>query len=125
MDNSLLKGLWKYTLPIPSFLWKKEIFKMAKKAAVTARFMTEDHHRIRNFVVKTLPETDQPISLETIVEKLKIPHDRVLEMVDELEKQKFFLFRNEDGDIAWAYPVTVDKTPHRAFFSTGEQINSA
>jgi hypothetical protein len=36
-----------------------------------------------------------------------------------------FLFRNEQGAVAWAYPVTVDRTPHYVTFSTGEQVYAA
>jgi hypothetical protein len=36
-----------------------------------------------------------------------------------------FLFRNEQGSVTWAYPVTVDQTPHRVTFSSGEQVYAA
>jgi len=36
-----------------------------------------------------------------------------------------FLFRNKEGEVVWAYPVTVDKTPHHLTFSTGEQLYAA
>ncbi len=125
MDNTLLKGIWKYMMPIPPFLWKKQIYKMAGKAKRSIQFMTKDHHLVRNYLVKTLPETGQPVSLKSISDTLNLPFERVLSIVDELEKNKFFLFRNDQGEVAWAYPVTTDKTPHKAIFSTGENINSA
>jgi hypothetical protein len=46
-------------------------------------------------------------------------------ILDDLEKKLTFLFRNEEGAVAWAYPVTVDKTPHHLTFSTGEQLYAA
>ena len=43
----------------------------------------------------------------------------------ELERRLFFLVRNEEGAVSWAFPVTVDKTPHRLTFSTGERLHGA
>lgn len=57
MKNRLLTGLGKYLVPVPSFLWKPKIVQKAKKAAALMGFMTPDHHRVRNFVVKTLAES--------------------------------------------------------------------
>jgi hypothetical protein len=42
-----------------------------------------------------------------------------------LEQHLTFLFRNKQGSVVWAYPVTVDPTPHRVTFNTDEQINAA
>ena len=36
-----------------------------------------------------------------------------------------FLFRNSQGAVTWAYPVTVEPTPHRVAFSTGEEVYAA
>lgn len=125
MDNTLLKGLWKYLMPVPPFLWKRKINQMGKKAASRVEFMTADHHRVRNFVVKTMPESANPISLDRISNALDIEIERISTIVDELEKNKFFLFRNTQGDVSWAYPVTTEKTPHRVYFSTGDKIYAA
>jgi hypothetical protein len=46
-------------------------------------------------------------------------------ILDELEKHMTFLFRDEQGAVAWAYPVTVDRTPHHVTFDTGEQVYAA
>lgn len=125
MDNTLLKGVWKYLMPVPPFLWKRKIDQMGKKAASGVEFMTTDHHRVRNFVVRTLPESGNPLSLDRIARDLDIDPERVSKLIDELEKNKFFLFCNTKGEVAWAYPVTAEKTPHRAYFSTGEEIYAA
>jgi hypothetical protein len=50
---------------------------------------------------------------------------QVRTILDELEKQMTFLFRNEQGAVAWAYPVTIDQTPHRVTFDTGESLFAA
>lgn len=125
MDNTLLKGIWKYMMPVPPFLWKHKINLMAQKAAARVKFMTEDHHRVRNFVVRTLPESGKPISLATIAKALTMDRKKVLTILDDLEKNKFFLFRNPQGDVTWAYPVTAEQTNHRAILPNGDKIYAA
>jgi hypothetical protein len=49
----------------------------------------------------------------------------VKSILEELERKLFFLVRNEQGAVAWAYPVTVEITPHRLDFNTGERIYGA
>jgi hypothetical protein len=62
---------------------------------------------------------------ELIAERLHLSVERVNVILDELEKHMTFVFRNGQGAVAWAYPVTVDRTPHRITFSTGEQVYAA
>jgi len=87
--------------------------------------MTKAHHQIRFFVVRELPRIGKPIPAELISDELNIPLSRTIEILDDLEKNLFFLVRNEQGEIAWAFPVTADKTPHQLTFSTGESLNAA
>jgi hypothetical protein len=87
--------------------------------------MTENHHRVRDYVVLELPRFGKPIPPEHIAENLKLPMGRVKGVLDELERNMTFLFRNEEGSVVWAYPVTADTTPHLVTFSTGEQIYAA
>ena len=49
----------------------------------------------------------------------------VVSILDELERKLTFLYRDGAGAVVWAYPVTVEQTPHRITFSTGEQIYAA
>jgi hypothetical protein len=60
-----------------------------------------------------------------IADALQLPLARVHTILDELEQQLFFLVRNAQGAVSWAFPVTVDATPHRLTFSTGEQVFAA
>ena len=125
MDNTLLKGIWKYLLPVPPFMWQKAINKMAGKARARIRFMTPDHHAVRNFVVLELPRSGVPLSPQRIASELGFSIEHVFRILDDLETAKFFLFRNNAGEVVWAYPVTVQKTPHKAIFSSGEEIFAA
>ena len=63
--------------------------------------------------------------IETIAQNLNMEQELVISILDELEKNMTFLFRNNDGAVTWAYPVTVEKTSHYITFSTGEHINAA
>jgi hypothetical protein len=87
--------------------------------------MSEEHHLVRNFVVSELARTGQPVQPEVISQRLKLSLARVNTLLDELEKNLFFLVRNLRGAVSWAYPVTVERTPHQLFFSTGEVLYAA
>jgi hypothetical protein len=76
-------------------------------------------------VVRELPRIGKPLSPELISAELNLPLSKTVEILDELEKNLFFLVRNEHGEVTWAFPVTADKTPHRMTFSTGERLNAA
>jgi len=120
-DDSLLMGVWSYLIPIPGAIWKRQV----EGEEADLDFMSDDHHRIRDFVVLEVPRAGKPLTPEYIAEQLNLPLNRVIAISDELEKHMTFLFRNEAGAVTWAYPVTVDETPHQVSFSTGEQIHAA
>ena len=42
-----------------------------------------------------------------------------------LERRLIFLFRPGGRDVVWAYPITVEQTPHRMTFSSGERLWAA
>jgi hypothetical protein len=121
MDQNVLVGLWCLTLPVPAAIWKK----MDEGGGDPLAFMTEEHHRVRDFAVTELARSGVPLTPEHIAQELQLPQTRVTDILDELERHKTFLFRNAQGAVTWAYPVTVDPTPHRVRFSTGEQVYAA
>ena len=125
MKDKLMLGLWRYMLKVPPFLWEKQIFKAKKKFEAENSFMSEEHRLVHHFVVKELPSLGKPISLEFIANRLNLSISRVKAILDDLEKRMTFLFRNKEGEVVWAYPVTVDKTPHHLTVSTGEQLYAA
>ncbi len=87
--------------------------------------MTDAHHRVRYFVVKELVNRQKPVAPEFISEMLHMPLEQVKAILEELERRLFFLVRNEQNAVLWAYPVTVEPTPHHLMFSTGEQLYGA
>ena len=125
MKNKLMMGLWRYILNVPSFLWEKQIAMATKKFEKEHRFMTPEHRQVHHFAVRELPYKGTPLSPELISERLNIPVDRVNAILDDLEIHMTFLFRNPEKEVVWAYPVTVEKTPHHLTFDTGEQLYAA
>ena len=112
-------------IPLPRLIWQRHITKSGQGARAGLAFMTADHHRVRDFVVRELPRLGKPLSPELIAESLALSREQVKLILDELEQHLIFLFRNEQGAVVWAYPVTFDHTPHHVTFSTGEQVNAA
>jgi hypothetical protein len=123
-ENVLLSAGQMFT-EIPRETWEQHVEQAPKEIAKTLSFMTNVHHLIRNFVVRELPRVGKPLSPELISEELDLSLSKTIETLDELEKNLFFLVRNQQGEVTWAFPVTADKTPHRMTFSTGERINAA
>ena len=110
---------------IPTELWQQHVQQRAKEIPNILEFMTEDYHRVRYFVVRELPRSGNPIPPEVIAKGLNLSLSKTTEILEELEKNLFFLVRNEKAEVVWAFPVTVDQTPHQLRFSTGESINAA
>ncbi len=125
MKDKLVLGLWRYMLKVPPFLWEKQISRAKKKFESENRFLTKEHSVVHHFVVRELPRAGKPLPPEFIADSLNLSIRRVNAILGELEKHMTFLFRNRSGEVTWAYPVTVDKTPHHLTSSTGEQLYAA
>ena len=126
MQDRILIGRQEKIISIPDDMWRHHLATAQQHASSRLNFMTEDHRRIRNFVVSELPRNDgKPLAAETIANRLMIPFDRVLEILAELQKRLFFLVLNDASEVSWAFPVTTDRTPHRLHFSSGEHIFAA
>jgi hypothetical protein len=87
-------------------------------------FMTERHKQVREYVVRELRE-NQSMTPERIGAALGLQTSTVIGLLDDLERNLFFLVRAEDGAVTWAFPVTIERTPHRLTFSTGERLYAA
>lgn len=125
MKNGLLLGLWRFMIRIPRPIWQQEVLRSARAAEKSLVFMTADHHKVRDYVVREMPRISEPIPPKMIAGELNMDLEKVHSILDELEKNLTFLYRDEGGAVTWAYPVTVEVTPHRILFSTGERINAA
>ena len=125
MKENILSGEGNQLAKIPREIWERHVQQTQQDIAEMLGFMTKAHHLIRYFVVKELPRTGKPIPPERISEELNMSQSKTIEILDDLENHLFFLVRNEQGEISWAFPVTADQTPHRLTFSTGERLYAA
>ncbi len=125
MSRRLLIGVSRHMIPIPRILWQWQVRKGARRTKAHLGFMSEEHHLVREFVVRELPRVGEPLSPEFIAGNLNLPVARVKSILDELDKHMTFVCRNTEGAVVWAYPVTVESTPHHVTFSTGERVYAA
>ena len=125
MEEKILLGRDREMIEIPQTTWKQELAQIPQHSQTRLNFMTETHHQIRYFVVKEMAIRQKPIEPELISEKLSISLERVNLLLEELERKLFFLVRNEQGAVAWAYPITVETTPHKLSFASGERLCGA
>lgn len=125
MAESVLLGRGKQITPIPRSTWEGHLSQAPDHSRKRLAFMTEAHHQVRYFVVRELPRYGRPIPPSNIAQGLGMPGERVARILDELERNLFFLVRNEKGEVAWAFPVTAESTPHRVSFSSGERLFAA
>ncbi len=124
MRSAILLGLGRWMIPVPGVVWRRVMRANAGKSQSALRFMTPDHHRVRDLAVDRLFRTGVALSPEDIARSLNLSLPRVGEIVDDLERHLTFLYRSAGPDVTWAYPVTVDRTPHRAAAASGEQAYS-
>jgi hypothetical protein len=125
MGNTLLTGIWRTMVRVPPILWEKQIEKARNRVKKATRFMSQDHRRVHHYVVRELPRIGRPIPAEKVARELSLSTEHAVDILSDLEKHMTFLFRNEQGQVVWAYPVTVEKTPHRITFASGERLFAA
>lgn len=125
MSETVLLGRGRQIAEIPHGMWEQHLAQGPEHTKTRLSFMSEDHHLVRYFVVRELPHSGVPIQPEVIAQALQLSSARVNTVLDELEKNLFFLARDDQGSVSWAYPVTAELTPHRLSFSTGERLYGA
>lgn len=123
--DTILIGQGRQITRISREEWGSELAAVPQHIEKKLSFMTAEHHLVRNFVVRELPRAGEPLSMESIAKQVHLPASRVSAILDDLEQHLMYLYRNPQGRVAWAYPVTVDQTPHELTFSTGERLYGA
>jgi hypothetical protein len=125
MEEKILLGRDQEILEIPQATWKQGLAHIPQHSQSRLSFMTHAHHQIRYFVVKEMVNTQKPIEPAFIAEKLNMPLELVKPILEELERNLFFLVRNDQGAVSWAFPGTVETTPYKMVFSSGEHLYAA
>ncbi len=121
----VLLGYHKWVLPIPWALFRRLVPLEVRKAQRKLDGLGAEHRRVHHFVVRELPTLAEPMSPQYVAAALQLDEQRVIEILDELERRLIFLYRPGGRDVVWAYPVTVEPTPHQLAFSSGERLWAA
>jgi len=125
MNDTILLGRDQHLVELPRRMWEKHLAQTPAHMQQRLAFMTAAHHQVRYYVVRELPRTGKAIRPDQIAAELKLPITQVISILNDLEENLTFLFRDEVGSVAWAYPVTVQQTPHAISFSSGERLYGA
>ena len=125
MVETVLIGRGKTIISISRRNWEEELRSAPEHIRRRLDFMSDDHHLVRNFVVRELPRLGRPIPIAEIAEALRLEPTRTKRIVEELKKNLFFLVRGDGAEVSWAFPVTADATGHHLIFSTGERLDAA
>lgn len=125
MSGHVLIGVGREIHSVPDDAFQKSLNALPARMASRLAFMSRNHHSVRDFAVRELPRQDQPLSPVQIAQVTGLPRESVSAILTDLEKNLFFLVRDPEGNVSWAFPVTTSETPHRLTFSTGEKIFGA
>lgn len=125
MNETILLAQGNHLHKVHRSAWEQHLVQIPDHGKTRLAFMTEAHQRVRYFVVEEMIRTRRPITPKHIAFVLEMAFARVIDILDDLERNLFFLARNGVGEVVWAYPVTVNRTPHRITFSSGEELYAA
>ena len=125
MSWHVLIGVGREIHSVPDDAFQKSLKALPARMASRLAFMSRNHHSVRDFAVRELPRQDRPLLPVEIAQVTGLTLENVSAILTDLEKKLFFLVRDPEGNVSWAYPVTTSETPHRLTFSTGEKIFGA
>jgi hypothetical protein len=125
MTETILLGQGNQILKVTRSEWEGHLADVPGHMQTRLSFMSPAHHAVRYFAVRELPRRGEPLPPEFIAEALDLSLDLTQTILEDLEKNLFFLVRNEAGAVTWAFPVTAERTPHRLTSSTGERFYAA
>ena len=125
MSGHVLTGVGREIRSVPDDAFQKSIKALPARMASRLAFMSRNHHAVRDFAVRELPRQDRPLSPVQIAQVTGLTLQNVSAILTDLERNLFFLVRDPEGNVSWAFPVTTSETPHRLTFSTGEKIFGA
>ncbi|MCP5119016.1 MAG: hypothetical protein GY953_50070, partial [bacterium] len=97
MDDWLRVGVWRHMLRIPPMVGKRRLGGLAARAQAEAGALSQRHRAVHHFAVRELPRFDEPLPPQVVAENLDLPLSDVVQILDELEAKKAFLFRDDLG----------------------------
>ena len=125
MSETILMGAGREIRRLPDDAFVQSIKGLPARMTARLAFMSGDHHLVRDFVVREMPRQRRPISPLGIANVTGLDLGKVSIILSDLERNLFFLVRDPNGNVSWAFPVTTSVTPHKLKFSTGDNIFAA
>jgi hypothetical protein len=125
MTEHILVGRGKEIARHPAEAFRRHLESALETRSPRLAFMTREHHLVRDRVVTEIPRVGTALAPELIAEKTGLELGQVAAILDDLESHLFFLVRNRQGEVSWAFPVTSEPTSHRLELSTGETTYAA
>lgn len=123
--HKLFVGFRGFMMRIPPLLSNKGTRKGEKGAKANADSLSKEERRVHHFIVMKMAVVNDPISAELIAGELGMPNDQVIEIINNLESLKTFIYRSDGKGINWAYPLSLENTGFRLTASSGEQFFAA
>ena len=125
MKDSLRLRIGRHFLPVPAAFWHRLIRRLARRIREADRLLTDEHRAVQHFAVREIPRSGEPLTPEAIAAGTAIPATDVVAILRQLERKMRFLWRDPQGRVTWAFPVTAEATTHHLAFSTGERLDAA
>jgi hypothetical protein len=125
MSRTILVGSGPEIERVPDKSFVQGIKGLPGRMEARLAFMTRDHHVVRDFVVREMPRQPKPISPRQISLVTGLDLRKVSMILSDLERQLFFLVRDSEANVGWAFPVTTYSTAHKLTFSSGERTSGA
>ncbi len=126
VEETLLMGRGNRMERAPAEPWRQAVEQSETRVRPRLAFMTDEHRLAREAAVRHLPRNDgRPLATLDLARITGLTASRVDQVVIDLHRNLFFLVRSDAGDVSWAFPVTLDRTPHRLAFDSGERLYAA
>jgi hypothetical protein len=125
MRGHILVGSGREIRRAPDHDFVQGVKRLPARMASRLSFMTRDYHIVRDFTVREMPRQHKPLSPAQIAQVTGLDLRKVPAILADLERNLFFLVRNSEGHVSWAFPVTTSHTAHSLTFSTGENTFGA
>ena len=125
LKHKLYVGFRGFMIPIPPRLAAIGSRRGEKGTRANADRLSKQERSVHHFIVVKMAVVKGPITAEMIADKLRIPIDRVNEIIDKLENLKTFVYHGDGKGINWAYPFSLENTGFRMTASSGEQFFAA
>lgn len=121
-EETLLAGRSSRIERVAAQPWREALDRVGERMRARLAFMTAAHRTVREAAVVHLPSAGKPLDARDLAPLTGLDPVVVDRLLDDLHQRLFFLVRNAQRQVAWAFPVTIDRTPHHLTFDSGERL---